>query len=270
MGLYHDYITIYIPFVLVYKYLYSYGRDTLEMLLESIRWIHVVAGFTGLVAFWVPVFTRKGGHYHRLFGKIFKYSAYLVLGGAGLAVSLHLGLALAEGIGPRQEPGKFAFLIFLGYLTIVTYIGLRHGLLVLQQKPDLSRLNRPWDNVLAWLAIGSSLGLIAYALYFNPPVKIVLFALSPIGFGIGFGVRKAIHGHRPEKKAWFYEHMGAMLGTGVAFHTAFAVFGAARLFSLGLTGWVAIIPWITPALIGIPASIIWTRYYQRKFSDLPA
>ena len=242
----------------------------MEILLEVIRWVHVVAGFTGLAAFWVPVFTRKGGVNHRLFGKIFKYCAYLVLGGAGLAISLHMGMALAEGIGPRQEPGNFAFLVFLGYLTIVTYIGLRHGLQVLLQKPDLGRLNRPLDNTLAWLAIGSSLGLIAYALYFNPPIKIVLFALSPIGFGIGTGIRKVIHGRRPEKKAWFYEHMGAMLGTGVAFHTAFAVFGASRLFDLGLTGWVAIIPWITPALIGIPASVIWTRFYQRKFSDLPA
>jgi hypothetical protein len=62
--------------------------------------------------------------------------------------------------------------------------------------------------------------------------------------------------------------MNAMIGTGIAFHTAFAVFGSGRLFDLGLEGWVAVIPWILPALIGIPAVAIWTRHYQRKFGDL--
>ena len=61
--------------------------------------------------------------------------------------------------------------------------------------------------------------------------------------------------------------MGAMLVTGVAFHTAFVVFGFGRLFNLGLTGFVAVVPWILPTLIGVPALVIWTRHYQRKFGD---
>ena len=241
----------------------------METGMDLLRLTHVTAGFIGLASFWVPIFTRKGAKYHRLFGRVFKYSAYIVLGAAFLAVASHMTDALQRGIGPAQYPGNFAFLVFLGYLTIVTYIGLRHGLGVLEQKPDLTRMNRPLDNVLAWIAIAASVALIGYALYFSPPNKILLFALSPIGFGIGFGIRKAIKGRRTEKKAWFYEHMGAMMGAGVAFHTAFAVFGATRLFDLGLEGWIAVIPWVTPALIGIPAITIWTRFYQRKFSDLP-
>ncbi|MFT7564669.1 MAG: hypothetical protein ACI8ZT_002326 [Bacteroidia bacterium] len=123
------------------------------------------------------------------------------------------------------------------------------------------------NRSMAWLAIFASAGLITYNIYFQPPNMIVLFALSPIGFGIGSGILKAIKGKRPEKKVWFYEHMGAMIGTGIAFHTAFAVFGISRLFDLGLDGWIAVIPWILPALIGIPGTVIWTRYYKRKFND---
>lgn len=242
----------------------------METALELLRMTHVGAGFIGLAAFWVPIFTRKGAKYHRLFGKIFKYCAYIVLAAAFLAVGSHMINALQKGIGPMQSPTQFTFLVFLGYLSVVTFIGLRHGLGVLKQKPDLTRLNTPLDNGLAYLAIAASFALIAYALYYAPPNKILLFALSPIGLGIGFGIRKAIHGKRLEKKAWFYEHMGAMMGTGIAFHTAFAVFGSTRIFDLGLEGWVAVIPWITPALIGIPAITIWTKYYQRKFGDLPA
>jgi hypothetical protein len=34
-----------------------------------------------------------------------------------------------------------------------------------------------------------------------------------------------------------------------------------------LTGFAAVVPWILPSLIGIPASAIWTGYYRRKFND---
>jgi hypothetical protein len=242
----------------------------METSLNFLQMTHVIAGFIGLTAFWVPIFSRKGGKNHRLFGKIFKYSAYIVLTAAFLAIMTRMYGYLLSGTGPEQIPVTFAFVVFLGYLTIVTYIGLRHGLGVLQQKPDLARMNRPLDNILAWLSIAASLALIGYALYFSPPNKVLLYALSPIGLGIGSGILKAIQGKRLEKKAWFYEHMGAMIGTGIAFHTAFAVFGSARIFSLELEGWIAVIPWITPALLGLPAITIWTRYYKKKFGDQPA
>lgn len=242
----------------------------MEALIDTLRWVHVAAGFTGLAAFWIPIFTHKGGRHHRLYGKVFKYCAYIVLGAAGVAITLNLGAALGRGVGPRDDPGGFSFAVFLGYLTVVTFIGLRHGVGVLQHKQGLESMDRPLDRMLAWLAIASSVALIAYALYYRPPMQIVLYALSPIGLGTGLGILKAIGGRRPERKAWFYEHMGAMIGTGIAFHTAFAVFGAARIFDLQLSGWLAIVPWIAPALIGIPAITLWTRHYRRRFGDLPA
>ena len=119
------------------------------------------------------------------------------------------------------------------------------------------------------MSIAASVAIIAYALYLKPSNMAILLALSPVGFGTGFGILKAIRGKRPEKKAWFYEHMGAMIGTGIAFHTAFAVFGMSRIFDLGFTGLISIIPWILPAAIGIPGNIIWTNYYKKKFGDMP-
>lgn len=241
----------------------------METFLDTLRWVHVVAGFTGLAAFWIPIFTRKGGRHHRLYGKVFKYCAYLVLAAAGLAIAIRLGGALGRGIGPRDDPGGFSFAVFLGYLTVVTFIGLRHGIGVLQHKQGLAGMDRPLDRALAWVAIASSIALVAYAVWYSPPMQILLFALSPIGLATGLGILKAIGGRRTERKAWFYEHMGAMMGTGVAFHTAFAVFGATRIFELQLSGWIAIVPWIAPALIGAPAITLWTRHYQRRFGDLP-
>ncbi len=242
-------------------------EEFMEAVLEILRWVHVAAGFTGLAAFWVPVFTAKGGPRHRLFGRVFKTCAWLVLGAAAVSICLHIGEGLADGQTPSTAPNTFAFLVFLAYLTLVTFVVLRHGLQVLQHKQGLQGMNRWTDRWLARLAIASSVGLIVYALYFDPPVKIVLFALSPIGFAGGFGILKAIRGGQPERMAWFYEHLSAMLATGIAFHTAFAVFGSSRIFSLQTEGFAAVVPWILPALVGIPAISLWTRHYRRRFGD---
>jgi hypothetical protein len=61
-----------------------------------------------------------------------------------------------------------------------------------------------------------------------------------------------------------------LIGAGIAFHTAFAVFGMSRMFDIGLTGALAVIPRILPSIIGIPASIIWSRHYQKKFKEIPS
>ena len=182
----------------------------MELFFDSLRWIHVAAGFTGLVAFWIPIFTRKGGGNHVLYGKVFKYCAYFVLGMAGLSIGLRVPLAFAEGVTPITHPQNFSFLVFLGYLTLVTYIGMRHGFGVLRYKADITRMNTGLNRGLAWTAIGSSVFLIAYAIIFSPPDMIVLYALSPIGFGTGFGILGAIKNKQQQKKAWFYEHMGAV------------------------------------------------------------
>jgi hypothetical protein len=55
-----------------------------------------------------------------------------------------------------------------------------------------------------------------------------------------------------------------MIGAGVAFHTAFAVFGMSRLVDTGILGPVAVLPWILPTLIGVPAAMLFSRKYRRS------
>ena len=238
----------------------------METIVAAIRWIHVAAGFVGLAAFWVPVFARKGGRNHVLFGKIFEWCAYIVLAGAGLSVLYRLDSYSAQGISLAD--GRLAFIYFLGYLAFVTFVIIRHALSALRTK-DFKAIATPLNFALAYGSILASVALITYAIVVKPDARIVLFALSPIGFGVGFGNLRYLRGREKSKRGWFYEHLGGMLGAGIAFHTAFAVFGANRLFNLGLEGWLAVMPWILPALVGIPASVIWTRYYRRRFGELP-
>ena len=234
---------------------------------DGARYIHVFFGALGLVAFWIPVFARKGGTNHVRYGKIFVWSAYVVLGAAAIALISRTSNLLADGLGPSDNPVLFALIVFLAYLTYVTFVIVRHGVAVLRNKRDPLALRTNINVALAVGSIVASILLIIYALVASPPNMILLFALSPIGLSTGYGILRYIRGGVPSKKAWMYEHLGAMLGAGIAFHTAFAVFGSTRLFDIGLTGWIAIIPWVAPTIIGIPAITIWTRHYRNKFGE---
>ena len=42
----------------------------MEWIGESARFVHVVFGFAGLAAFWIPIFAKKGATNHVRFGKV--------------------------------------------------------------------------------------------------------------------------------------------------------------------------------------------------------
>lgn len=240
----------------------------METFAEGTRFVHVLFGAAGLAAFWIPVFARKGAATHRRFGRIFANCAYVVLGAAALALALRLADLHSRDVGVAEAPELYGFIVFLGYLTLVTFVIVRHGLAVLRHKNEPAALKTPTHVVLAWAAVAASLFVIAFAIAVWPRNAPVLLALSPIGITTGFGNLKYMKATTLSSRAWMYEHLGSMLGAGIAFHTAFAVFGSTRLFDIGLTGWIAVVPWILPAAIGIPAIAIWTRAYRRRFGEL--
>ncbi|NNF15447.1 MAG: hypothetical protein HKN70_01810 [Gammaproteobacteria bacterium] len=238
--------------------------------IESVRLFHVIAGFTGLAVFWIPVFTRKGGINHVRFGKMFKWCAYVVLALAAVSVGYHLIDYWWQGLRPWSEPNAFGFLIFLGYLALVTFISVHHAIGVLVTKKNPDSLRTPLRVALAYLSMLATVIVVAFALLFNPDSKIILLALSPLGILGGIGTLRYLNGKRISRHAWLYEHLGGMLGAGIAFHTAFAVFGFNQMFDFSLPGNLRILPWILPAAIGIPAISLWTRSYKKKFGDTGA
>lgn len=237
---------------------------------ELLRFVHVVAGTVGLAAFWIPVVSRKGARNHKRFGRVFVRAAYVVLAAAALASGLRLLDLHARGLTPADAPQSYTMVVFLGYLTFITFVIVRHGMAVLRHKAEPQALRTASHIGLAWGCIAASAAVIAYAAVFSASSAILLYALSPIGIFTGAGNLRYITAAAPPPRVWWYEHLGAMLGAGVAFHTAFAVFGSTRLFDIGLDGWLAVIPWIAPTVVGVPAIALWTRHYRRKFSREPA
>ncbi len=238
---------------------------------ELLRLAHIGFGFVGLAAFWIPVFTRKGSVGHVRFGTVFLWCVYGIAASAMIATSHEMVVAVVSGGGPAADPAGFGFAIFLFYIAIITLASGRHGYRVIETRREPSGMDTPGHRVLAIASIGGSVITMAYALFFWSDLSIIFLALGPVGAGIGTGMLRYMRDPAVSRMAWWYEHMGAMLGAGVAFHTAFIVFGARRLFdyssALGGFSWV---PWVLPAAVGVPASILWTRHYRRKFGDLPA
>ena len=153
--------------------------------------IHVLAGITGLAAFWTPALARKGGATHVRIGRIF-YNATSIVALTGLAMAAMIALAFTV-----RQP--------------------------------------------------------------------VFAALSPIGLLIGRGNLRYARRPAASHMSWWYEHMRSMLAGGIAFHTAFLVIGAGRFLGTYFTGPYALIPWVLPSMIGIPATQIWIGYYRTRF-----
>lgn len=241
----------------------------MDTLIGSLRWIHIVIGFMGLAAFWVPVVTRKGGRAHKQFGKVFALSGYIVGTTAVATTTLRLGAALADGERPTDNVAAFGFLLFLHYLGWVTLALVHHAVQVVRTRRDPAAIRTPVHLMLTVVPPVLSIAVVAYALLYWSPVSIVLLVLSPLGFMIFQDLRKYRASPPAEKMGWFYAHMGAMLGAGVAFHTAFLVFGASRWLDLSILGPFNWVPWVLPGVIGTIGGSAWERHYRRKFGDLP-
>ena len=242
---------------------------------EILRDAHIVSGVVGLAAFWLPVFTRKGQRLHMNAGRVFKWTAYLVIATAIVTVLMRLIWPLqvsripqdaASDVTRRIVEQSRVFGTFLLYLGIVTLAGLHHGLAVLRAHRTGRSVRTLTHTALNWLSIAASALVVGLGIWFRQPI---LLALSPIGVLGGMSALKYARRPATSHMAWWYEHMGGMLGTGIAFHTAFLVFGARQLLGFGLDGLLAIVPWILPSAIGVPAIAIWTNYYRRKFGEMP-
>ena len=71
-----------------------------------------------------------------------------------------------------------------------------------------------------------------------------------------------------ERMWWYYAHLGNMIGAGIAFHTAFMVFGANRFVSMDLPGFWQLVPWVLPTAIGLPIQYRLERTQRRRFGTL--
>jgi hypothetical protein len=242
----------------------------MTLILNLIVGAHVIAGFVGLGAFWIPVFARKGGVSHKRFGAVYANCAYFVTGSAVIASTGRLITYQSEGLAVADAPELYGFSLFLGYLGIATFASVRQSMRAVQTRRRPDTLRTPAHLALAWLSIVASVSVILFAVSYWSDASTILLALSPVGIFTGARILQLMRNPGAEHMGWFYSHMGAMLGGGIAFHTAFAVFGLQRVWDYSFAGALGVLPWILPTLIGIPGIVFGTRHYRRKFGHGPA
>jgi hypothetical protein len=242
---------------------------TMDALVAVNRYLHIAVGFCGLLAWWVPIVTAKGGVVHKRFGRLFVYAAYIVGTTAILSAPLRITDSRFDGVAWSAIARDAGFLVFLGYLGVLTIDFAHFGLRVIRTRREPAALSTPFLRALTWAMMIWSVVAAAYALLMWTPASIIMLALAPMGIMQGVEQRRYLTRPPALNKPWFYAHMDAMLGAGIAFHTAFLVFGARVFFDVSVLGPFNWVPWVLPAAVGTIGGNAWRRFYMRKFHDLP-
>ena len=256
-------------------------NDAVPELHACLRLVHIGLGFLGLATFWLIIALPKGSRTHVRCGKLFATITWIV-GGSAMISSLwaiiHLD-SFAPQIDRSNDPTgqrviyQFIFSILL-YLSAATVSGAAFGIQVVRKRnlhAGLRATSLPvWLCITAVIALylvifgachlathKSSTSGMPWEAYFVPIV------VGCLGIGSIAYEWRFVFGPAPGPHTWLRQHIWHMCGTGVAFHTAFLVFGANRLFNYSLPGAWALIPWVAPPLVGMSL----TARYLRRFAN---
>jgi len=228
-------------------------------LVDLLRGVHVVAGLLALVLFWVPALSRKGGAVHRRAGRFYAWAMCLVIASAAPLALRFLWLG-------RWQDG-----VFLGYLGVITGSALWSGRAALAPGRDPRRFYGPTVASLGLLNLISGLAVLAVGLHTGTWLFAFFAMIGLMAAAETWGrLRRPID----DPHWWIDEHIGGMIGTGIAAHVAFLNFGARALVpGYDLSGATALFAWLAPVAAGIVAAEWATRHYRRKLargrSELP-
>ena len=211
---------------------------------------HIIAGFSALILFWVPVFTRKGSKRHRQVGKWYVQLMWVVVISALVLSAINL------------IEGDTIMAAFLGFLALISGKPLWQGIAILQNKRSLSQSYQFGLWTLTLIIVAAAVGLIAYGIALNGQgIAILMFIFAGIGL-------TAIRDVFPSRLAsansnWIREHIAGMCISGIAAHTAFLAFGANNFVSGLVQGYWQIVPWVLPTVVGAIGITVASRKYRQ-------
>jgi hypothetical protein len=242
-------------------------------LFQSLRWVHIAAGSIALILFWIPAIARKGGRTHIRAGWVYVVCMSVVVVTAfamsGLAFTIPVAVRqIARSLSQAELSdflrGQRVFATFLAYLAGVTLASGWQGIWAIETRREPKAMRTLFSLALNVVVVLAGLTVLVLGIkYRSGP----LIGLSPIGPLIGAGNLRYLLRGPQSRMHWWYEHLGSMIGTGIAGYTAFLVFGAARLLPSVARSQLYTLFWVLPTLIGVPAIFMTVAYYQRKFNE---
>jgi hypothetical protein len=219
--------------------------------------LHMTAGAIGLVAFWIPIFGRKGGDAHRRWGRVFNL-AILLAGAFAVVMSL---LTLHDPMGNHPHlVGKFddgfvrgIFGWMMLHNAILTLNLVWYGWLCIIHRRNNAATRTPLNIALQYLVIVAAINCAVQGWLIWQPL---MMGISVVGIATGLTNLWYMYSRKPGPVEWQKEHLKALVGAGISVYTAFLAFGSVRLMpSLALNPFM----WATPLTVGL-AIIIYHRF----------
>ncbi len=207
--------------------------------------VHIAAGGAAFLLAPVALATAKGGKQHKRWGMVYLWAM-------GVVAVTALPMALYRPV------------LFLALVAIFSFYLAFSGYRVLRLK-DLARGGeaRPVDWIAGVITFVACFALAALAIV--RPAMVQHMSYVAVAFGI-VGMRAAggqmwSFVRKPQEKMfWWYRHLQGFIGSYIAAWTAFSVVTLPLIFGQHL--WF----WVMPLAIGVPAIVMTTAYYKRKFA----
>jgi hypothetical protein len=222
-------------------------------LFELIVVLHVLAGTTGLICFWIPIAARKGGVSHRQWGWV----ASLAFMAAG---ALAVAMALLSLYGPEQRlpmitdrvlfRGLFGWMML--YLGILTISFADYGLSVVRHRASRVGLRAARHQLIFAAVIVSALNCGVYGLTTGEPLMalVALIGLVAVATQLFYIWRPSV-----ARGAHVAEHFRSLLGMGISAYTAFLSVGLIRLVPDHVFNPVI---WAIPSTVGVGLILAFT------------
>lgn len=216
--------------------------------------LHATAGAIGLIAFWVPILSVKGGGAHRRYGLI----ALRALMVAGV---LAIAMALISLFGPDQRlpmirdralfAGLFGWMML--YLGLLTICFADYGLWTARMRRDRSGLRGRRHQVVFVATIIAALNCTAHGVMLRQPLMLLV---AGIGLAAIATQLRYIWRQSTAPRAYVAEHFRALIGMGISAYTAFLSVGLIRLIPDHVFNPVI---WALPSIVGIGLIARFTR-----------
>ncbi len=208
--------------------------------------VHVAAGTCSFLLAPIALATAKGGKQHKRWGMVYLWSM-----GAVAATALPMAL--------------FRPVLFLALVAIFSFYLAFSGYRVLQLR-QLARGGQaqPVDWIAGVFTFVASAALAALGIF--RPAMVQHLGIEAVVFGI-IGMQAAATElwtfvRKPKDRMfWWYTHLGNFMGSYIAAWTAFSVVTLPQLLHNG--SWLL---WLWPTAVGVPAIVLTTAYYKRKFA----
>ena len=216
---------------------------------------HLACAFGATALFWVPVFAAKGGRLHVRAGRLYARLIYATaLTGAPLALLLLVS---------APDPATTRTAAFLAYLVTILVQPVFHGVRVARARAG-GAVGSPLHTALSLAAMAAGLAIGAAAIAWREWPFLLVSPIGPV-----MGLRALLYSSRLSFPRWREEHIVAMAVSGIAVHTAMLVFGTTRTLHMTFTGAAAYVPWLLPAVLGVPL-LLWSIRRDRRALALPS